>query len=173
MLAPKPAKRFLSYITGTREAFFHMQRNWLIKKGWLTVLAWQSIVASGGYLSGAMIQGLLILNYPQYVPQQWHGTLLFWAVIAVSVFVNTVVSSLLPKIEGLIFTLHVLGAIAILIVMSYMAPHGTASEVFTLFLNQGNWSTQGLSFMIGLIGMSFSFVGTHLNYETFPQSPRV
>ena len=115
-----------------------------------------------------MIQGLLILNYPQYEPQQWHGTLLFWATIAVSVFVNTVVSSLLPKIEGFIFTLHVLGAIAILIVMSYMAPHSTASEVFTLFLNQGNWSTQGLSFMIGLIGMSFSFVGTHLNSKPSP-----
>ena len=141
------------------------------EKGWLTVLAWQSIVASGGYLSGAMIQGLLILNYPQYVPQQWQGTLLFWATIAVSVFVNTVVSSLLPKIEGFIFTLHVLGAIAILIVMSYMAPHSTASEVFTLFLNQGDWSTQGLSFMIGLIGMSFSFVGTHLTYKSSSQSP--
>ncbi|KAL9064200.1 MAG: hypothetical protein Q9161_009020 [Pseudevernia consocians] len=168
MLAPKPAKKFLSYITGTKDAFRCMRRMWLILKGWLTVLAWQSIVASGGYLSGAMIQGLLILNYPGYVPQQWQGTLLFWATILVSVFVNTVVSSILPKIEGCIFALHVLGFLAILIVLTYMAPHGTASEVFTLFLNQGDWSTQGLSFMIGLIGMSFSFVGKHLNSETKP-----
>lgn len=128
-------------------------------KGWLTVLAWQSIVASGGYLTGTMIQGLLILNRPNYVPQQWHGTLLFWATILVSVFFNTVVSSLLPQIEGLIFALHVLGFLVILIVLTYMAPHGQASEVFTLFLNEGNWPTQGLSFMIGLIGISFSFVG--------------
>ena len=168
MLAPKPAKKFLSYITGTKDAFRCMRRMWLIMKGWLTVLAWQSIVASGGYLSGAMIQGLLILNYPGYVPQQWQGTLLFWAIILVSVFVNAVVSSILPKIEGCIFALHVLGFLAILVVLTYMAPHGTASEVFTLFLNQGDWSTQRLSFMIGLIGMSFSFVGKHLNSETKP-----
>ena len=159
MLAPKPAKKFLSYTTGTIFLFLYMQRSWLIGEGWLTVLAWQSLVASGGYLAGAQIQGLLILNYQQYVPQQWHGTLLFWATIMVSVFVNTVVSSILPTIEGFIFTLHILGFLAILIVLSYMAPHSTASEVFTLFLNEGNWSTQGLSFMIGIIGMAFSFVG--------------
>ena len=139
----------------------------LIMKGWLTVLAWQSIVASGGYLSGTMIQGLLILNYPNYVPQQWHGTLLFWATILISVFVNTVVSNLLPQIEGLIFGLHVLGFLAILIVLTYMAPHGKASEIFTLFLNQGDWGTQGLSFMIGLIGISFSFVGKSVPITRF------
>ena len=140
-------------------------------KGWLTVLAWQSLVASGGYLFGAQVQGLLILNYQQYVPQQWQGTLLFWAAVLVSVFVNTVVSSILPKIEGCIFFLHVLGFLVILIVLAYMAPHGTAVEVFTLFLNQGDWSTQGLSFMIGLIGMSYSFVGRHLTHEIRHQPP--
>lgn len=114
------------------ESLLCIQRSRLVEKGWLTVLAWQSLVASGGYLSGSQIQGLLILNYPQYKPQQWHGTLLFWATILVSVFVNTVVSTLLPKIEGLIFTLHVLGFLAILVVLSYMAPHSTVSEMFTL-----------------------------------------
>ena len=106
-----------------------------------------------------MIQGLLVLNYPSYVPHQWHGTLLFWAAILVSVFINTVVGSILPKIEGLIFVLHIFGFLAILIVLSYMAPHAPASEVFTLLLNEGDWPTQGLSFMIGLVGLSFSFVG--------------
>ena len=106
-----------------------------------------------------MIQGMLVLNYPQYSPQQWHGTLLFWATILVCVLVNTVLSSKLPQIEGLMFVLHVLGFLAILIVLAYMAPHTTATEVFTLFLNEGNWSTQGVSFMIGLTGITFSFVG--------------
>lgn len=114
-----------------------------------------------------MIQGLLILNDPGYIPHQWHGTLLFWAVILVCVFVNTVVSSTLPKIEGVIFILHVLGFLAILIILTYMAPHTAASEVFTLFLNEGNWDTQGLSFMIGLTGLSFSFVGMQLFYQLF------
>ena len=156
-------KKFLSYTTGNMRTYLYTS-NYIaeIVKGWLTVLAWQSIVASGGYLSGTMIQGLIILNHPNYVPQQWHGTFLFWATILVSVFVNTVVSSILPQIEGMIFILHILGFLAILIVLSYMAPHAQASEVFALFLNQGEWKTQGLSFMIGLIGISFSFVGKYL-----------
>ena len=88
-----------------------------------------------------MIQGLLVLNHPDYVSQQPHGTLLFWATICICVFVNTVVSSILPKIEGVIFILHVLGFLAIPIILSYIAPYGTAADSFTLFLNEGNWST--------------------------------
>lgn len=113
-----------------------------------------------------MIQGLLILNDPQYTPKQWHGTLLFWAAILVCVFVNMVVSSILPEIEGLTFVLHALGFLAVFIVLTYMAPHSPTSEAFALFLNEGDWSTQGLSFMIGLIGLSFSFVGERIHAIT-------
>ena len=47
----------------------------------------------------------------------------------------------------------------VLIILSYMAPHGTASDVFTQFYNGGAWPTQGLSIMVGLIGLVFAFVG--------------
>lgn len=131
----------------------------LIVLGWLTVVGWQALVASGGFLCGTLIQGLIVLNHPGYVFERWHGTLLFWAVLLVAIFVNTIISSLLPKIEGLILILHVLGFFAILIPLVYMAPHGSASDVFTLFLNEGGWSTQGLSFFVGLVGSVFSFLG--------------
>ena len=143
------------------------------RKGWLTVLAWQSLVASAGYLCGTMIQGLLVLNLTSYVPHQWHGTLLFWAAILVSVFVNTVIGNVLPQVEGLILILYVFGFLAILIVLSYMAPHVAASEVFALFLNEGNWPTQGLSFMIGLVGLSFSFVGEDGPFNSRQENSKV
>ena len=88
---------------------------------------------------------------------------MFWAVMLVCVFVNTVVSSALPKIELTILMLHGFGFFANIITISYMAPHGSASDVFTVFLNEGDWSSQGLSFMIGLTGLSFSFVGKHIS----------
>lgn len=131
----------------------------LMVLGWLTVAGWQALVASGGYLCGTLIQGLIVLNHPEYVFERWHGTMLFWAVLLVAIFVNTVVSSMLPKIEGLILILHVLGFFAVLIPLVYMAPHGSASDIFTLFLNEGGWSTQGLSFFVGLLGSAFSFLG--------------
>lgn len=136
-----------------------MMNDELMVVGWLTVAGWQALVASGGYLCGTLIQGLIVLNHPGYEFERWHGTMLFWAVLLVAIFINTVVSSMLPKIEGLILILHVLGFFAVLIPLVYMAPHGSASDVFTLFLNEGNWRTQGLSFFVGLLGSAFSFLG--------------
>lgn len=142
MLAPRSCAKFLSYITG-----------------WITVCGWQGFVASGGYLTGTMIQGLIALTVPSYVPKGWQGTLLYWATIAFAVFINTIVGSLLPKFEGFILILHILGFFAILIPLVILGPHDTASDVFTTWLNEGGWSTQTLSFFVGLLGNVFAFLG--------------
>lgn len=128
--------------------------------GFLTVVGWQFVTASGAFLCGTLIQGLVALTNPTYTPERWHGTLLLWAVIFVAVIVNTVLSNLLPKLECLILIIHVLGFFAVLIPLVYMAPHGDAASVFTVFLNQGGWPTTGLSFMVGLTGNVFAFLGT-------------
>ena len=106
-----------------------------------------------------MIQGLVILNHPDYEPKRYHGTLLCWAVIVVAVFVNTVISSLLPMIEGVILIFHILGFFAVLISLVYLSPHGTVADVFTTSLNEGKWPTQGLSYCVGFIGNVATFVG--------------
>jgi choline transport protein len=132
----------------------------LIYLGWMTVCGWQAAVGSGGFLTGTLIQGLIILTRPDYEFKQWHGTLLYWAVIFFGVFINTIVSSLLPKFEGLILVLHILGFFAIMIPLMVLGPHGNASDVFKTFMNAGGWQTQGLSFCIGILGNVFAFVGT-------------
>ena len=108
------------------------------------------------------------MNHPSYAPQPYQGTLLFWAAILFAVFINTVVSSALPKVEGLMLIFHVVGFFGILIPLVYMAPHTDAATVFTTFLNGGGWQTQGLSFMIGLIGPVFNFLGKWP--PTFPRA---
>lgn len=142
MLAPRSCAKFLSYVTG-----------------WLAVGGWQGAVASGGYLTGTMIQGLIALTVPSYSPETWHGTLLFWAVIFFGVFINAVVSSMLAKFEGMILILHIIGFFLILVPMVVLGPHGETSTVFTAFNNGGMWPTQGLSFFVGIIGNVFAFVG--------------
>lgn len=148
MLAPRSCSKFLSYITG-----------------WLAVGGWQGSVASSAYLTGAMIQGMMAMNNVDYIPQAYQGTLLFWAIMLFAVFINAVVSSALPKFEGLILILHVLGFFAILIPMVSLGYHGDATQVFTEFRNGGGWPTQGLSFMVGLIGNVFAFVGKSLKLK--------
>ena len=87
-------------------------------------------MAGGGYLAGTMIEALIQLNHGDYVPHLWHGTLLFWATVAVAVFINTVTSTVLPKIEAFILVVHVVGFFAILIPVVYVRLLGSPWMVF-------------------------------------------
>lgn len=142
ILAPASCSKFLSYLTG-----------------WITVISWQAAVASGGYLGGVMIQGLMVISMPEYQMERWHGTLLFYAVVAFSVFINTVLARLLPHIESVVFIIHVLGFFGILIPLVYFAPHSSPKDVFTTFINAGGWSSDALSFFVGLSAGMFTFIG--------------
>lgn len=142
MLAPPRWKVFSSYIIG-----------------WLTSLAWIATVATETIFAGTMLQGLIILDYPGYHAERWHGTLLAWLVIAVAIFINVVIPGLLPKFEIFIIVFHIAGFIAILCVLWVYSPHNSASFVFTKALNEGGWPTQGLSFCVGFLGNVATFVG--------------
>ncbi|MCJ1310300.1 hypothetical protein MMC25_003962 [Agyrium rufum] len=142
MLAPRSSQKFFSYITG-----------------WVTYAGWQAAVGAAGFLVATLIQGLIVLNNPSYVFERWHGTLIYWAIMLLAVFINTVISSAIPKIEGVVLALHILGFFAIVIPLTTLAPHSSPSQVFTVFSNGGDWSSQGVSLLVGSIGHVFAFVG--------------
>ncbi|KAI0406972.1 putative GABA permease [Xylaria palmicola] len=144
MLAPASCRKFLGYLTG-----------------WLAITGWQALVASGGFVTGTMIQGIILLTHPEYaeVMKNWHGTLLLWAVVLLSYGINTAVGSLLAKFEGMVLVVHILGFFAVILPLSLLSPHGTAKDVFDTWVNAGLWQTQGLSFSVGIIGNAFAFLG--------------
>lgn len=82
-----------------------------------------------------------------------------WTVLAFAVLINTIASTSLAKFEGLILILHIVGFFAILIPLTYLAPHDSAQDVFRTFVNAGGWDTQAYSFFVGLVGAVFAFVG--------------
>jgi hypothetical protein len=43
-----------------------------------------------------------VLNDPSYNYQRWHGTLILYAVVLVTVFVNTIAIRMLPALEGVL-----------------------------------------------------------------------
>jgi len=106
-----------------------------------------------------MIQGLLVLNYPDYVFQQWHGTLLVIAITAFCIVFNTFLAKRLPMVEGMVLIIHVLGFFAVLIPLWVLAPRSDPREVFTTFLNLGGWPTDGLAFMVGLLSPVYTLIG--------------
>ncbi|KAL4996450.1 amino acid/polyamine transporter I [Aspergillus recurvatus] len=127
-------QKFLSYLTG-----------------WMSVLAWQAGSASGSFLTGTIIQGLITIRNPSYSPENWHGTLFVFAMIFVIYIFNVYASDAMPVLNNLLMIFHVLSWCVILIVLWAMAPHRTARSVFTEWSNQGGWSSIGLSVMIGQI----------------------
>lgn len=142
MLAPKKYSKFISWITG-----------------WIATVGWNANTAAGIFFSGTLVQALLVLNYPGYDYQRWHGTLLMWAALLICIFVNTVAARALPKIEGVILILHTLGFFAILIPLVVLAPKSSPSFVFKEFVDIAGWNSNGLAWFVGLISSNLPFIG--------------
>src|SRR5436189_5692251 len=98
--------------------------------GWLTSLAWAATVAIETLFAGTIVQGLIKLNHPNYNAKLWQGTLLTWAVIAVSIFINIFMPNFFPKLEIMILVLHTVGFVAIVATLLSTAELGSASSVW-------------------------------------------
>ncbi|KAJ5592033.1 uncharacterized protein N7459_002402 [Penicillium hispanicum] len=132
--APARYQRFLSYSTG-----------------WMSVLAWQAGAAAGSFLTGTIIQGLISIRDPSYQPKPWQGTLFVWAMIAIIYFFNIHAADWMPRIQNLLFALHIVCWVIVITVLLVLAPHNSPKAVFTEFYNGGGWPTVGVSLMIGQI----------------------
>ncbi|GAW20777.1 hypothetical protein ANO14919_102880 [Xylariales sp. No.14919] len=142
MMAPDAWSAFLAYTTG-----------------WLTTLAWQALAVSVAYITATLLQGIIVLATQTYTPEAWQTVLIMWAVALFSVLANSVTSRVLAKCESLILILHLAGFFGVLIPLVYFAPHSSPSEVFTTFFNEGGWSSQALSFLVGFPGVAGSLLG--------------
>ena len=125
----------------------------------MTVAGWQAAIASSAYLEGVLIQNLIEVVKTDYNPKLWHGTLLCYGVLVLCVFVNTVAGTKLPRIESVLLVLYLLSFFGVIVPLVYLAPHGNAHDVFATFANGGGWSTQSLSFFVGISGNAFAFLG--------------
>ena len=92
---------------------------------------------------------MIVENHSDHGFEPWHGTLLNLTIIILAVIFDTMLSVALLNVEGMVLVLHVLGFVAILISLVYLAPHSAPSEVFTVFLDSDDWGLQALSFFIG------------------------
>ena len=127
-------------------------------------------MASLAFIDGTVIQGLIVLNNADYVYERWHGTLLVMAILSFAIIFNTFLAQRLPMVEGVILILHILGFFAIIIPLWILAPRNSAHMVFTEFQNLGGWSSQGLSFLVGLLSPIYALLGVdsavHMSEET-------
>lgn len=127
--------------------------------GWICAMGWQCAIVSITYLAGTIIQGLIVLNHPDYAFKRWHGTLLVIAITSFSFLFNTFLAKRLPLVEVFILILHIFGLFAIIIPLWVLAPRRTAKQVFTEFNDGGGWGSFGTATLVGFSTMITALIG--------------
>ncbi|KAL8834566.1 MAG: hypothetical protein Q9170_003694 [Blastenia crenularia] len=122
--SPRWCQKYLSYLSG-----------------WLLAIGWQGSIVSLSFVAGTIVQGLISLHDATYEPQQWHGTLLIIAAVAIAIAINVFLAKMLPMAEILILILHVVGLFAIIIPLLAMAPKNSAKVALLTITNDGGWSS--------------------------------
>ena len=162
--APKYQK-FLSYLTGKLSRMPIYAFVLTLRTGWMSTLAWQAGTASGSFLTGTIIQGLIGLNNPDYEAQAWQGTLLVFAMVLVLYLFNVFAYKQMPMMQNFLLVIHTLGFFVVIIVLWVMAPKQSATAVFTAFNNEGGWSSTGLALMVGQISAIYGSLSKSFDTE--------
>lgn len=113
--------------------------------GWLGVLGWQIGVTVGAFVSGTLLQGLLILSYPNYHSERWHGTLIAMLITFITASFNIFFAKWLPFVEDIVLFLHFAAWLAMLVPLWVLAPKANHSEVWNSFVDAG-WRNSESSF---------------------------
>ncbi|PLB46250.1 amino acid permease [Aspergillus steynii IBT 23096] len=128
-------------------------------QGWITWFAWVSLLAGVANTTATMIQGLAIVNYPEYEAKRWHLTLIMFAMLVVEALMNMYTFWLIPWIELLAGVLHIIMFIIFLVVFAALAPRHTADYVFLTTDSSSGWTDSFISWNIGLLTPTWGFVG--------------
>jgi choline transport protein len=125
----------------------------------MSLLGNQAGTAGAAYITGTQIQGLVILNYPDYEPKGWHGTLLTTAASAFSMLFNSFLAQKLPLIEGVVVMIHMCSFFGIIVSLWVLSPRTDAMTIFTQFDDDGGWGSVGASTLLGISASALPLLG--------------
>jgi choline transport protein len=121
------------------------------------------------FLTGTLIQTIILENNPNYAYPAWQGSLLVIANIAFTIVANIRMTRYIPRVQTLFFVLHILTFFAVMIPICINAPKASASDVFTKFENRGGWSSVPFATLAGQLSAIYMMGGTdsaaHLSEE--------
>ena len=128
--------------------------------GWISTIAWQAGNAIGVFLTGTLIQTIILENNSDYAFPAWHGSLLVMSNIAFTVAANILFSRFIPRVQTAFFVLHILAFFAVIVPICVNAPKASAIDVFTDFENTGGWPSMGLALLAGQLSAIYMMCGT-------------
>lgn len=136
--------------------------------GWLTMLGWQAACATTAFAFAEVMTSFAQGVSPGYQPKLWHTTLIYYASLAVGTITTTVLGKGLSNLEVVFLVVYIVGYFVCLVPLVWLAPHASAHDVFGTFINNGGWSTQGLSFMVGFSAVAYDLLGADGLYHASP-----
>lgn len=146
MLAPRSQKKFLSWFTG-----------------WLTFAGWTGNAAATALFFGQLVLAIVQINHADFNPDsytsRWQSTLIGIGALALACFFNTVLSRWLPSLGKILIFYQIAVILGIVVPMVVKSDHNTASDVFTHFVKNAGWTTNGMAFMIGLSSSNVALIG--------------
>lgn len=128
-------------------------------QGWITWFAWVSLLAGVANTTAYMIQSLAVVNYPNYVAERWHVTLIIFALLIVEGLMNMYTFWLIPWIELMAGILHVVLFIIFVVVLVTLAPRHNTDFVFFQKSQASGWNNYFVSWNLGLLTPTWGFVG--------------
>lgn len=122
---------------------------------WISTIAWQAGNAMGFFLTGSLVQTIILINNENYGFPAYQGSLLALAVLALCYVANVYGSKVLPYWQNAFFVLHILGYLAYIVPIWVNAPSATHYQVWGEFQNEGGWPNMALAILVGqLTGIS-------------------
>ncbi|KAK6214563.1 hypothetical protein LQW54_004284 [Pestalotiopsis sp. IQ-011] len=127
--------------------------------GWISIGGQIVLTASAAFAAALQMQGLAVLNNGEYVPERYQAMLIFWLILIYAAAMNIWGHKLLPSVNLVSAILHIVGFLAIFITLAVMAPKNTSSFVFAEFMKSSGWSSDGVSWLVGLLSAVYPFLG--------------
>lgn len=102
---------------------------------------------------GNIIKYCVVIYYPDSAPynSQWFPTVLAIAAILAAVLFNIYLPTRFPLLEGVMLFIHMAGWAAVIVTLWVTSPRADAKDILLTFSNGGDWSSNGVSTMIGVL----------------------
>jgi choline transport protein len=127
--------------------------------GWISVSGQIVLGASSAFAAGLQLQSLIVVNNQDYDRPRWQGMLFYWAILAYAALINIFGIKLLPNVNLVAGVLHLVGLVAIMITLGVMANKNSAEFVFVDFVNSSGWTSDGVSWLIGMQSAVYPMLG--------------
>jgi choline transport protein len=139
-LAPSSLKLFLTWL-----------------QGWITWTSYVSMIASAFNSNTVLLEATIQLEHPDYVNGGWHTTLIVFAGLAFSAFINIYVFRIVPWFELVAGILNICLFFIFLVVLWVISPRNSP-EIFLVSNMSSGWDNYFVACNVGALSNIFLFI---------------